>query len=104
MKKLLSLMTFASLLALGGCCETEAPETTKSEPLVINNALTDALAPVAQPARIGFTAEYRYTGCYAQSILHLPGIVCRVQPHGHALRHKAQVVRCTAFRKIERPC
>ena len=35
-------MTFASLLALGGCCETEAPETTKSEPLVINNALTDA--------------------------------------------------------------
>ena len=35
-------MTCASLLALGGCCETEAPETTKSEPLVINNALTDA--------------------------------------------------------------
>ena len=42
MKKLISLMTCASLLALGGCCETEAPETTKSEPLVINNALTDA--------------------------------------------------------------
>ena len=35
-------MTCASLLALGGCCETEAPETTQSEPLVINNALTDA--------------------------------------------------------------
>ena len=42
MKKLISLMTCASLLALGGCCETEAPETTQSEPLVINNALTDA--------------------------------------------------------------
>ena len=35
-------MTCASLLALGGCCDTEAPEANKPEPLEINNALTDA--------------------------------------------------------------
>ena len=35
-------MTFASLLAAGGCSESEAPETNKPEPLEINNALTDA--------------------------------------------------------------
>lgn len=42
MKKLLYLMTFATLLAAAGCSESEAPETTKPEPLTINNALTDA--------------------------------------------------------------
>ena len=35
-------MTCASLLALGGCCDTEAPEANKPEPFEINNALTDA--------------------------------------------------------------
>ncbi len=42
MKKFFFLMTFASLLAAGGCSESEAPETNKPEPLEINNALTDA--------------------------------------------------------------
>ena len=39
MKKLLCLMTFASLLALGGCCENEAGVP---QPLTIDNALTEA--------------------------------------------------------------
>ena len=42
MKKFFCLMTIASLLAAGGCSESEAPETNKPEPLEINNALTDA--------------------------------------------------------------
>ncbi|MBO5018707.1 MAG: S9 family peptidase [Alistipes sp.] len=42
MKKLLCLMTFASLLVAGGCSESEAPETNKETPLLIDNSLTDA--------------------------------------------------------------
>ncbi len=41
MKKFFCLMTIASLLAAGGCSESEA-EANKPEPLEINNALTDA--------------------------------------------------------------
>ena len=42
MKKLLYLMTFASLLVAGGCSESEAPEAKKETPLLIDNSLTDA--------------------------------------------------------------
>ena len=63
-----------------------------------------ALAPVAQPAGVGLAAEHGHPRRHAQCGLHLPRIIRRVQPHGHARWHKAQVVVGAALGKIERPC